>query len=126
MTDLEWKLRVAGAGDKTVERAKSRRSKTSVELELRSGLVDGTDAELDDLSERVLEHADGVTADIVGTAASTALSHRPAEAIYGRLVQQVGQLGLLDKNGVLSGEGDLVLGLLCELSDQCRYGWRSA
>lgn len=42
------------------------------------------------------------------------------------LVQQTGQLGALDSDGVLDGDGGLVLGLVCELSDRCLFEWRSA
>jgi hypothetical protein len=126
MTDLEWKLRVAGAGEQTVARAKSRRSKASVQLASRPTLTGEVDQELARLTDRVLEHAEAVTADVVGSAATTAKASRPAEIIYGRLVQQTAQLGHLDQDEVLARDGDLVLGLLCELSDQCRYAWRSA
>jgi hypothetical protein len=126
MTDLEWKLRVAGAGEATVARAKARRSSASIRLAERPTLTGDVDAELERLTDRLLEHADAVVADVVGTAASTAQALRPAEIIYGRLVQQTTQLGTLDQDGVLGGDGGLVLGLLCELSDQCRYAWRSA
>jgi hypothetical protein len=46
--------------------------------------------------------------------------------VYGRLVQQKAALGGLDSNGLLDGDGDLVLGLLCDLSDQCRFPWRTS
>ena len=78
------------------------------------------------LENRALEHADAVTADVVGSAAGSAQAGRPAEVIYGRLVQQAGQLGALDSDGVLDGDGGLVLGLVCELSDRCLFEWRSA
>lgn len=34
--------------------------------------------------------------------------------------------GALDSDGVLDGDGGLVLGLVCELSDRCLFEWRSA
>lgn len=126
MTDLEWKLHVAGATELTVARAKDRRSSTSARLAERPTLAGEIDEQLTQLGERLLEYADAVTADVVGTAASTAQASRPAEIIYGRLIQQATQLGNLDQDGVVAGDGGLVLGLLCELSDQCRYAWRSA
>jgi hypothetical protein len=125
MTDLEWKLRVAGAGDQTVARAQARRSTTSARLAARPTLAGEVDQALEHLSERVLEHAEAVTTDVVGSAATPAHASRPAEVIYSRLVQQAARLGDLDQDQVLSGDGELVLGLLCELSDQCRYPWRS-
>lgn len=125
ITDLEFKLRVAGANDATVERAKSKRAKASATLARRPGLVDETDQALQQLGDRVLEHADGVVADVTMTAGSPAAAYRPAEAIYGRLIQQVPQLGALDIDGIFAGNGEQVLGLLCEISDQCRFAWRS-
>lgn len=126
MTDLEWKLRVAGAEEQTIARAQERRSVTSVRLAERPILDGDVDDELVGLEGRALEHADAVTADVVGSAAGSAQAGRPAEVIYGRLVQQTGQLGALDSDGVLDGDGGLVLGLVCELSDRCLFEWRSA
>lgn len=125
MTDLEWKLRVAGAHDQTVARAKSRRSTASARLAARPTLTGEVDRDLVQLTDRLLEHAEAVTADVVGSAATPSHAARPAEVIYARLVQQTTQLGNLDRDRVLAGDGDLVLGLLCELSDQCWYPWRS-
>lgn len=105
---------------------KERRSITSVRLAERPTLDGDVDAELVGLEDRALEHADAVTADVVGSAAGSAQAGRPAEVIYGRLVQQAGQLGALDSDGVLDGDGGLVLGLVCELSDRCLFEWRSA
>lgn len=126
MTDLEWKLRVAGAADQTIARAQARRSTTAVRLAERPTLDGDGDSQLERLEERALEYADAVTADVVGSAAGSAQAARPAEVIYGRLVQQSGQLGALDRDGVFGGDGDLVLGLVCELSDRCLFQWRSS
>jgi hypothetical protein len=125
MTDLEWKLRVAGAADQTIARAQARRSTTAVRLAERPSLDGDVDTELERLEGRALEFADAVTAEVVGSAAGSAQAGRPAEVIYGRLVQQSGQLGVLDRDGVFGGDGDLVLGLVCELSDRCLFEWRS-
>lgn len=126
MSDLEWKLRVAGASENTIARAKDKRAMASARLAIRPDLSAGPDQQLEQLSASVLEYADAVTADVVGSASTLAHASRPAEVIYGRLVQQAGHLGDLDRDKLLSGNGDIVLGFLCELSDQCRYGWRSA
>lgn len=126
MTDLEWKLRVAGANEHTVARAQARRSTASARLAARPTLTGEQDQDLEHLTDRLLEHAEAVTVDVVGSAATAAHAARPADVIYARLVQQTDRLGDLDSDQVLAGDGDLVLGLLCELSDQCRYPWRSA
>jgi len=124
MTDLEWKLRVAGAGERTIAWAKARRSEASVQLATRPMISADLDPQLERLTERLLEHAEAVIADVVGSATSAAQAGRPAEVVYGRLVQQTTQLGNLDQDGVFAGDGGLVLALLCELSDQCRFAWR--
>ncbi len=126
MTDLEWKLRVAGAEEKTITRAQKRRSVTAIRLAERATLDGDVDDELVALEDRALEHADAVTADVVGSSAGSAQAGRPAEVIYGRLVQQTGLLGALDSDCVLDEDGGLVLGLVCELSDRCLFEWRSA
>ena len=126
MTDLEWKLRVAGAEPATITRAQARRSTTAVRLAERPTLDGDVDGELSRLEDRALEYADAVTADVVGSASGSAQAGRPAEVIYARLVQQTSQLGALDRDSVLDGDGELVLGLVCELSDRCLFEWRSA
>ena len=105
MTTLEFKLRVAGADDKTVNRAKSRRAEASITLASRAALTDETDASVAELEQRLLEHADGVTADIVATGATLPVRIRPAKAIWGRLIQQIEAIGLLDRDRVFDGDG---------------------
>jgi hypothetical protein len=39
-------------------------------------------------------------------------------------VQQFQNLGGLDQDHVFGGDGRIVLGYLCELSDRCKYPWR--
>ena len=63
---------------------------------------------------------------VITTAGSAERRSRPADAVYGRLVQQRSELGKLDALGLLDNDGDLVLGLLCQLSDQCLFPWRAA
>ena len=79
---------------------------------------------LPNLQERLLEHADGITADIVATAATVAIGNRPARAIWGRLIQQAEVIGRLDHDRVFDGDGSKVLGYLCHLSDRCLFAWR--
>ena len=124
MTNLELKLRVAGAADNTVRRAKERRAEASTALMSRPVLGPEPDSPVTTLRERLLEHAEGVVADIVATAALEATRIQPADAVWGRLVQQIGTLGELDREGVFEGNGSKVLGYLCELSDQCHFLWR--
>ena len=124
MTHLEFKLRVAGGKDKTIDRATSRRAIASAMLVSRAALTDETDAPIIELEERLLEYADSVTADVVATAATAAVRIQPAEVIWGRLIQQVEALGKLDRNRVFDGDGYKVLGYLCDLSDRCLFAWR--
>ncbi len=124
MTDLEFKLLVAGANPATVARAKAKRATAAAVLAARVGLNDIDDQIVARLEDRVLEYADAVTADIAATAPGGMAGHRMADAIYGRFVQQLAQLGALDSDQIFAGEGRQVLGYLCEVSDQCKYPWR--
>ena len=126
MTNLELKLRVAGATENTIRRAKERRAEASTALMSRPALGHDTDSPVETLRVQVLEHAEGVVADIVATAALEATRIQPADAVWGRLVQQTGVLGELDREGVFQGTGSKVLGYLCELSDQCLFLWRQS
>ena len=124
MTDLEFKLLVAGANAATVDRAKAVRADAAAALAARAGIEEGADEALVRLRDRVLEYAESVTADVATSAISDVGGHRMANAIYGRLVQQFQQLGALDVEGIFRGDGRVVLGYLCETSDQCMFGWR--
>jgi Cap4 dsDNA endonuclease len=123
MSLLEFKLRVAGASDPTVQRAKLRRAEASIALETRGGLTDGADEAFDSLVARALDHAEAVTTEI--EAIATTAKFRPADVVFSRLVQQRAVLGALDHERVLGADGGLVLGLVCELSDRCLFAWRS-
>jgi hypothetical protein len=79
------------------DRAKSRRSAAVVAIELRRG-QGSFDAGLEALGDRVLEHAEAVTVDISAMAPTVERRTRPADAVYGRLVQQRAALGGLDSN----------------------------
>ena len=125
MTALEFKLRLAGADERTIGWAKGRRAEASAALAGRAALSDETDDPFATLRPRLLEHAEGVVADIVATASPNAVKNQPANAIWGRLVQQVGTLGGLDSEGVFDRDGSTVLGYLCDLSDQCLFAWRA-
>lgn len=124
MSDLEFKLRMAGANEITVARAKTRRAEASAVLASRPTLSSNDDSLTAQLRERLLEHADGVVADIVATASPAVTKLQPAEAVWGRLLQQLGLLGDLDAEGVFDGDGSRVLGYLCHLSDECLFAWR--
>ncbi|MDE0498391.1 MAG: dsDNA nuclease domain-containing protein [Acidimicrobiaceae bacterium] len=123
MTRLELKLRAAGASERTVQGAIARRANASAIIANRTSIADEADSAVTDLGERLLEYAEGVTADIIAVAQPD-VRQQPASAIFGRLLQQTLNLGNLDEERLLSGHGDTVLGYLCELSDQCRFSWR--
>jgi hypothetical protein len=120
-TLLELKLRRAGASETTVSRAKLARAAMDAELgRLRAaGLVD-QDA-VDGLDNDLLDHALSVAAmaDVSGAGPAS----RPGEYIYNNMASNGSTLAALDQGGLLKQNGRLLLGRICAVSDECRFGW---
>jgi len=115
MTALEEKLIAAGAGPTVVEDARSLRAMTEPR---RYELLSGPDVDstlLEDVSNRVLVHARAV-AYLAGDVAE------PAKAVWAKLVAEPG-LENADQPGLFNGDRLSLLGLLCSLSDECRFPW---
>ncbi len=123
ITRLEFKLRAAGASDRTIERAIRRRADASAAITSQASIANEANKVVESLGERLLEYAESVTADVTAFA-EPAFRHQPADAIFGRLMQQRPNLAQLDTDAVLDGDGDIILGYLCELSDRCLFSWR--
>lgn len=115
---LERKLTDAGATVGVVEKAKALRAMSEVRrIELQSGsdhLVD----RLEDLQNRVLTHAEAVA---LGFMAAPA----PANDVWSSLVTSVG-LEDTDQFDLFQRDRQALVGLLCCMSDECRFGWRAS
>jgi len=112
---LERKLESAGATEMVVERAKDLRAMSEVRrIELQSGadhLVD----RLEDLQNRVLTHAEAVALRFIDAQA-------PANSIWDALVTSAG-LEDNDHFDLFQRDRQALVGLLCCVSDECRFGW---
>jgi hypothetical protein len=118
LTALEEKLAAAGAPDSVVLDARQLRAMAEVRrLELLAGPSAGAD-QLADLSHRVLIHARAV-------ALQYKHSEEPATDIWTRLVTEHG-LEDLDAFSLFFGDRQSIVGLLCCLSDECRFAWTAA
>jgi len=115
---LERKLRKAGASDSVVARAKDLRAMSEVRrIELQAGAEHLVDR-LDDLQNRVLTHAEAVALGFTG-------SPSPANDIWTALVTAAG-LEDTDHFNLFQHDRQALVGLLCCVSDECRYGWVSS
>lgn len=121
-TLLELKLVRAGAKSTTISTAISARADAAIAatLAVSGGGVDEPDMEA--LDKRLLSMADSVAAlgELNGTA------HAPAEYIFHNLMSNPVNVVSTDTGKVYDGDHRLVVGHLCGLSDECRFGWGSS
>jgi hypothetical protein len=116
-TALEKKLIAAGASANLVDRAKQFRAQASIRVaEERGRRLFDVDAMLADLELRLLNVAETV-AEVVDVAA-------PAPAVWDELERRLGaNPQLYDPGHLLRRDQLLLLGQVCQLSDECKYRW---
>lgn len=119
-TLLELKLVRAGASEKTVKSALLARADADVAATgaRAAGTMTSENEAL--LDTRLLAAA--------GSIASLAVSNgstlqRPAEHIFHSLMSNVANTAGIDVEGIYNRDHRLVVGHLCSVSDQCRFGW---
>lgn len=118
LTALEEKMATAGASDTLITDARNLRAMAEVRrMEWLSGPSNSID-HLSDLCNRVLVHARAV-------AQRCTTSAEPAADIWAHLVAEAG-LENLDQFGLFNRDRQSLVGLLCCLSDECRFPWTPA
>jgi hypothetical protein len=119
---LERKLRLAGAPEGLIERAKQLRANATYrEIELRSqSLGQDLNGKLEDLRER-LKLAIDLSLGVSGKGVD------PAPLVFADLTQRLGeQPATYDPNGLFRQDPALLVGGVCDLSDRCIRGWRGS
>lgn len=118
-TLLELKLVRAGATPGTVAKAIEVRAAADVAgaLATSAGRVD--DAGMADLDERILTLGDAV-ANLAKLDAAVAPA--PAEFVFNNLMSRP-DIAATDITKIYEGDYRLVIGRLCGLSDECKFGW---
>ena len=117
---LEQKLRLAGAPTQLINRAKQLRANATYrEIELRSrSLRPDLDAKLADLRERLRTAAD-VSLSLKGNEVD------PAPEVFSDLLERLGaRPQTFDPGGLYHQDPALLIGGVCDLSDQCLIAWR--
>lgn len=124
---LELKLRRAGASEEALKQAQDLRAQAEVARQLAMASRTDLEKDLEELSEKLLTvaRATATRAHLNG-AMNPVAAARPADFISAELLSNPHTLGQLDKADMLSGDGIAVFGYLCQLSDECRFGWRVA
>jgi hypothetical protein len=119
ISPLEEKLISGGAHPALIDMAKSLRANAvAIELEQSSASL-FTDAEefLEDVRQRLLSRAIAIS----GKHSNVA---NPASSIWSELMQVLADhRELIDKNRFFGQDVDILMGELCELSDQCKFAW---
>lgn len=111
-------MATAGASDTLITDARNLRAMAEVRrMELLSGPSNSID-HLSDLCNRILVHARAV-------AQRCTTSAEPAADIWAHLVAEAG-IENLDQFGLFNGDRQSLVGLLCCLSDECRFSWTPA
>lgn len=118
-TLLELKLVRAGATPNTVAKAIAVRAAADVAgaLATSGGRID--DAGMADLDDRILTLGDAV-ANLAKLDAAGAPA--PAEFVFNNLMSRP-DIAAMDLTKVYEGDYRLVIGRLCGLSDECKFGW---
>lgn len=119
-TLLELKLVRAGASEQTVKSALLARADADVAATgARASGAMTAEAEIA-LDTRLLAAA-GSVASLASSNGATL--QRPAEHIFHSLMSNVANTAAVDTDGVYNRDHRLVVGHLCSVSDQCRFGW---
>ena len=114
---LELKLVRAGATAATVAAAKGLRADSEIASKLAQAAGRADDQALQAIQTRLLALA-------TSTAALTASgAPAPAETVFHGLMGRPADVLSTDPTKVFDGEARLVIGELCNLSDQCKFGW---
>lgn len=115
-TALEGKLVAAGANPTTILRAKEMRARAGIHLaSLQARSRESHDERLEDIRQRLLTTADAV-------AASSGAGH--ADGVWlGVLDRLRQQPAAFDPSGVFAQDPLLLAGHVCQLSDECQFGW---
>jgi len=119
-TLLELKLVRAGASDRTLRGALLARADADV---VAAGARASGSMTADNeraLDTRLLAVAESIESLVLSNAASL---QRPAEHIFHSLMSNVANTAGIDVDGIYNHDHRLVIGHLCSVSDQCRYGW---
>lgn len=120
---LELKLRRAGAGSDTLQLAQDLRAQADVERQLILASGGSTVIRLVELEERVLLVARGASKKHA-LVATPVMAAKPGEVLFNDFLSDPSKLANLDHDRILDARGLLVLGLLCHISDECRFPWR--
>lgn len=119
-TLLELKLVRAGASEQTVRSALLARADADVAATGARASGAMTAENEDALDTRLLAAA-GSIASLASSNGATL--QRPAEHIFHSLMSNVANTAAVDTDGVYNRDHRLVVGHLCSVSDQCRFGW---
>ncbi len=117
---LELKLVRAGASEDTVKAALLARADADVAATGARASGAMTVASEEALDVRLLNAAVSIASLATSNGATL---QRPAEHIFHSLMANVANTAGLDVDGVYNRDHRLVLGHLCSVSDQCRFGW---
>ena len=123
---LELKMASAGACAETIELTKGRRADMEIQRQMLLASRETAEAELQDLTARVLTVADATARRIqIGAVSNPGAASRPAEAIAADLLSRPADLAQCDRKSLFDRDGYTLYGYVGHLSDVCMFEWRA-
>lgn len=123
---LELKMTAAGATSRTIRLAQELRADMEVQRQLLLASTQSAEAELEKVAARLLAMAEATATRLAMSAAvNPAAAARPGEAIAADLLSRPADLAQCDRAQAFQGDGQLIFGYLCHLSDLCQFRWQA-
>lgn len=121
---LEMKMLAGGASEESVAEAKQLRADAEVERQLLLSSRLSAEEDLERLAGTVLVLANATASKARQQAvANPLIAHEPAQFIASELLSQPANLSALDSRQLFGRDPLHIYGLLCQLSDECKFWW---
>lgn len=117
-TMLELKLVRAGASAETIAAAIGARADAEIASTLARSSGRATEEDLEVVADRIL-----ILAGSMATLSASTPGPSPAESVFHGLMSRPADVLSTDPTAVFNGDQRLLVGELCNLSDQCKFGW---
>lgn len=125
-TALELKMRAAGVSEQNRDLALLLRAEAEFARQELLASRPGIEAELAELAERLLIVAEAtVQRAALQSAVNPAIAGRPGEYVATELLSRPTELAAMDHERLFRQPQHL-FGVLCQVSDQCRFWWRAS
>ena len=121
---LELKMTAGGAREERIRQAQELRADMEIKRQLLLASSENAHIKLEQTAAKLLAMAGATATKFAMSAVSNpAVAARPAEAIAADLLSRPADLAQCDLAQCFGGDGQLIYGYLCHLSDTCQFRW---